>query len=83
VWRKGLGMTYSQNDYEVWRAYFGQTTGSGAVLPSAEPDPAPGETGFRVPAAVPEPSSLALFALGVPALVRRHRCRHRHRANHS
>ena len=23
VWRKGLGTTYTQNDYNVWRAHFG------------------------------------------------------------
>ena len=26
-WRKGLGTTYTQNDYDTWRAHFGQTTG--------------------------------------------------------
>jgi hypothetical protein len=31
VWRKGLGTTYIQNDYDVWRAHFGQTAGSGPV----------------------------------------------------
>jgi hypothetical protein len=47
VWRKGLGTTYTQNDYNVWRAHFGQTAGAGAGsgvttgLPdSAVPEPA-------------------------------------------
>ena len=31
--RKGLGSTYTQNDYEVWHAHFGQPTGSGSVSP--------------------------------------------------
>jgi hypothetical protein len=30
VWRNGLGTTYTQNDYDVWRAHFGQSLGSGA-----------------------------------------------------
>ena len=33
VWRKGLGTTYTQNDYDTWRAHFGQTAGSGAAYP--------------------------------------------------
>jgi hypothetical protein len=59
VWRKGLDTTYTQNDYEVWRAHFGASLdiGSGAVgYPlgaSAEP----------LSAAVPEPASLALLLL--------------------
>ena len=30
VWRKGLGTTFTQADYETWRAHFGQALGSGA-----------------------------------------------------
>ncbi len=30
AWRHGLGTTYTQADYGVWRAHFGQTAGSGA-----------------------------------------------------
>jgi len=71
VWRKTGG---TQTGYETWRANFGVSlgVGSGAALPSAEPL-----------SAVPEPLGLALFALGLPALARRCRCRHRQRANHS
>ncbi len=47
VWRNGLGTTYTQNDYNVWRANFGQTAGSGA--------------GAIANAAVPEPTTLALL----------------------
>jgi hypothetical protein len=50
VWRNGLGSSYTPADYEVWRAHFGQTAGSGAVLPSAVPRSA----------GVPEPTSLLL-----------------------
>ncbi len=59
VWRKGLGTTYTQSDYEVWRAHFGQTAGSGTALPSAE----------SLPVAVPEPSALVLLSFGLAALV--------------
>ena len=30
VWRKGLGTTYTQKDYDTWRAHFGQTAGIGS-----------------------------------------------------
>jgi hypothetical protein len=43
TWRKGLGTTYDQNHYIVWRAHFGQMTGSG--------------TGTCADVAVPEPAS--------------------------
>lgn len=48
VWRKGLGTTYNQNDYDAWRAHFGEGVGSGATLPSGE-----------LLSTVPEPASLA------------------------
>jgi hypothetical protein len=55
VWRKGLGTTYTQNDYGVWRSHFGSSlgTGSGAALPSAE----------SLSAAVPEPATIILITL--------------------
>jgi probable HAF family extracellular repeat protein len=53
VWRDRLGSTYTRDDYNVWRAHFGQTTGSGAALPSANPPSA----------FVPEPSSFVLVSL--------------------
>jgi T5SS/PEP-CTERM-associated repeat protein len=65
VWRKTGG---SADDYNTWRAHFGQTAGSGSagypLGASAEPDRAPGETGFQVPAAaVPEPATWMLLIL--------------------
>jgi hypothetical protein len=59
VWRKGLGITFTQNDYNVWRANYGRTTGSGA--------------GFSANAAVPEPtvSALLMFAAARCCLRRR------------
>ena len=47
TWRKGLGTIYTQNDYNVWRAHFGQTAGSGA--------------GATANGAVPEPATLVLL----------------------
>jgi hypothetical protein len=50
AWRKGLGTTYTQNDYDVWRAHFGQTAGSGAGAISNN--------------AVPEPTTLVMIFIG-------------------
>jgi hypothetical protein len=54
AWRHGLGITYTQADYDLWRANFGQTAGSGAagyaLRASAEP----------LSAGVPEPSALLM-----------------------
>lgn len=38
VWRNGLGTTFTQSDYEVWRSHFGQAAGSGESLFST-PEP--------------------------------------------
>jgi hypothetical protein len=54
VWRKGLGTTYTQSDFDVWRAHFGQNAGSGAA-------------GLNT--AVPEPTSLGLAAFGILGFV--------------
>jgi hypothetical protein len=42
VGRIGLGTTFMQADYDLWRAHFGQTAGSGAgtAANSAVPEPA-------------------------------------------
>jgi T5SS/PEP-CTERM-associated repeat protein len=40
VWRVGLGTTYTQADYDVWRSHFGQTAGgSGAAVSAIVPEP--------------------------------------------
>ncbi len=50
VWRNEIG---TPAGYDMWRAHFGQSAGSGAALPSAQP----------LSAAVPEPGSLVLVAV--------------------
>ena len=57
VWRKGLGTTYTQDDYATWRSHFGQTAGSGALttVPQSQ---------SNLNRAIPEPASLALLVIG-------------------
>lgn len=38
VWRDGLGSLYDQDDYEDWKANFGQTNGGGSIA-KAVPEP--------------------------------------------
>jgi hypothetical protein len=40
VWRDGLGTVYTQDDYNTWRAHFGQSPGSAAFTNNAVPEPA-------------------------------------------
>ena len=63
LWRDGLGTTFTDTDYDVWRAHFGETLGSGPSI-------------SKTSAAVPEPMSalLALCCILV-ALCVRHRDR--------
>jgi probable HAF family extracellular repeat protein len=56
VWRKGVGIAPTQENYNLWRSNFGRTSGSG--LAASENS-------------VPEPGSLALLTLAIPALLRR------------
>ncbi len=60
VWRMGLGTLFTQVDFDVWRAHFGQSAGSGA--------------GVGASLSIPEPASYAmLFAvLFFSAGIRRH-----------
>jgi len=54
VWRKGLGTTFLQSGYDVWRAHYGQTAaGAGSVL-TVSGSLSTGSLG------VPEPSILIL-----------------------
>ena len=54
VWPKGLGTTYVQADYNVWRSHFGQTAASGA--------------GTIANIAVPEPTTLVMVIIGALAM---------------
>jgi hypothetical protein len=63
VWRNGLGTTHTQADYDLWRAYFGQTAGSGAALSTAEP----------LSTAVPEPATLMLLVMPMVVMLSRRR----------
>jgi hypothetical protein len=40
VWRNGLGTTHTPNGYNVWRAHFGQSAGSGSSFAATVPEPA-------------------------------------------
>ena len=55
VWRKGLGTTYTPDDYNVWRDHFGQTASGGSGSAAAT----------SAQSAVPEPSSVMLLLLGL------------------
>jgi glycosidase len=64
VWRKGVGATYTQRDYDVWRAHLGTTVGGGASVAAA--------------ASIPEPQAAPLFlaAMGFLAVFRYQFSRH-------
>jgi hypothetical protein len=40
VWRDGLGTVFTQVDYDIWRAHFGQTAANSPVAHSSVPEPA-------------------------------------------
>jgi hypothetical protein len=63
VWRKGLGTIYTQDDYNIWRAHFGATLGSGSSQFGELP---PSST-------IPEPASALLFLSFAAIGVWRHR----------
>jgi probable HAF family extracellular repeat protein len=57
VWRKGIGVAPTQENYNDWRSHFGQTAGSGS--------------GDTANAAVPEPRSTLVLILGILNCARR------------
>jgi hypothetical protein len=63
VWHKGLGTTYIQAHYDIWRADFGQTSGSGA--------------GANASASVLEPATIMLFIVAAAGVSARRRWRAR------
>jgi hypothetical protein len=58
VWRKGLGIEYTQGDFNTWRSNFGQTGGGS------------GGSAFASGPAVPEPSSFAIGCVALAGLYR-------------
>jgi hypothetical protein len=77
IWRKGLGTTFGNTGYDVWRAHFGQT-GSGAGAGSVTATGIVGSSTGGL-AGVPEPATLIL-AIGAvsPLFLRRRRRGVRH-----
>lgn len=59
AWRNGLGSTFVQSNYDVWRAHFGEGTSGGAGAGS-------GLTGSATP--VPEPATLVAFISAIVLL---------------
>jgi hypothetical protein len=39
IWRKGAGDRYTLADFNVWRAHFGQSSGSGSAVGLSAPEP--------------------------------------------
>ena len=60
VWRKGLGSTFTQPDYNLWRTHFGQSAGSGSAQNAS------------TAAALPEPSGMLLLIMGLLPIGFRH-----------
>jgi probable HAF family extracellular repeat protein len=58
VWRKGPGTTYTQNDYDFWRAHFGETAGSGSGA------------GSHLWTNVPEPATVILLLIAGAITIR-------------
>jgi hypothetical protein len=58
VWRNGLGTTYTQTDFDLWKAHFGETqSGSGTFASGG------------ASRAVPEPTAATLLVLAVGTFV--------------
>jgi hypothetical protein len=64
VWRKGLGTTHTQNDYDTWRARFGESTGDFG----SSQQPAPGQLRM-VHSGIPEPATLPLMTAATIAFL--------------
>ena len=62
VWRNGLGTTYTQDQYNIWRANFGRTAGSGS-----------GASFGSSSAGVPEPAAPMMLLTGMLATLHRWR----------
>jgi hypothetical protein len=60
VWRNGLGMTYTQADYNILRANFGRSAAGAAAVADT--------LGKGNPGSIPEPASALLLFVGVMSL---------------
>jgi WD40 repeat protein len=67
VWRNGLGTSYTQTDYDAWRANFGRSAAAGAVAVAGSFSNGPGN--------IPEPASTAMVFVSVVLLAWSRRCR--------
>ena len=66
-WRKGLDTIYTQSDYGVWRAHFGQSVGGGSGSGIGL-----GSLGAET-VAEPATSTLAILAVSAAVIARRRR----------
>lgn len=57
IWREYLGTTYTQTDFNIWRAHFGETASSGAAA--------------AIQVTVPEPAVGLLLIAWLPLIARR------------
>jgi hypothetical protein len=70
VWRKGLGTSYTQEHFNLWRANFGASRfAGGGAAGHGHRDSGPGASVGPRPAEVPEPLALTLLVFGATALV--------------
>jgi hypothetical protein len=61
VWRKGLGATYAQDDYNIWQANFGAMLNPGSGASSPLP--------FPLTPVIPEPSTILLAVMSAATLL--------------
>jgi len=75
AWRNGLGTKYGPQGYDVWRAHFGETSGSAAGSGTVVFSGAGSSVGS---AGVPEPSCMILVFAAAGFLLSRRNLRRRH-----
>jgi hypothetical protein len=75
VWRNGLGSTYTQTHYNVWRANFGRSAGSGSSISATGSNATTSGSAFTGASSsndtVPEPSAALLCVICLPLMMRR------------
>jgi hypothetical protein len=63
VWRNGVGTTYAQGDYDVWRAHFGRAPSAGWSAGSGAAGYPLGASAEPLSSALPEPPTTLLCLL--------------------